>query len=375
MSIGKNKIEFVILSIGIFISIISQIEPLMAVMRPVMFAFWGFVIFSFGILNYHDIKISEFSLIFIFIYVLYLIYCVLKSFYDPTYLNSNFLMVLLPPLLITLVGDFYKPIVSYSNIKYLMSVFVFSALAYAVYVQFTYFTSLSSWISNMEYAFVSKNSAAQIWGCAVIMIMTLLRFKNKYIQAGFYVIAAYLVFLCLLSQCRTAILGMGIAYMWYMVKNKKNRLSLLVITLIFILIALFNWDFISNYLYKALFLGAQDNLDANRLSSGRLEYYQEAFQQFMDNPLLGVGSYYVDNHYLCVLTESGILGFILIEIIWAIRIMLNLRYQGDNNIQLFLMSITLFYFVESMFEAFPPFGPGVCSVAFWLLSQLLQKYH
>jgi O-antigen ligase len=204
--------------------------------------------------------------------------------------------------------------------------------------------------------------------------MTLLRFKNKYIQAGFYVIAAYLVFLCLLSQCRTAILGMGIAYMWYMVKNKKNRLFLLGGTFLFIIIALFNWDSISDYLYKALFLGAQDNSDINKLSSGRFEYYQEAFQQFMDNPLLGVGSYYVDNHYLCVLTESGILGFILIEIIWAIRIMLNLRYQGNNNIQLFLVSITLFYFVESMFEAFPPFGPGVCSVAFWLLSQLLQKY-
>lgn len=375
MSIGKNKIEFIILSLGIFISIISQIGPLMEVMRPVMFVFWGFVIFSFGILNYNDIKISEFSLIFIFIYSLYLIYCILKSFYDPVYLNSNFLMVLIPPLLITLVGDCYKPIVSWNDIKRLMIVFIISALIYAVYVQFTYFTSLSSWISNMEYAFVSKNSAAQIWGCAVIMIMTLLRFKNKYIQAGFYVIAAYLVFLCLLSQCRTAILGMGIAYMWYMVKNKKNRLPLLGGTFLFIIIALFNWDSISDYLYKALFLGAQDNLDASRLSSGRLDYYQDAFQQFMDNPLLGVGPYYVDNHYLCVLAESGILGFFLIEIIWAIRIMLNIRYQGNNNIKLFLVSITLFYFVESMLEAFPPFGPGVCSAAFWLLSQLLQRYH
>ncbi|WP_302370264.1 O-antigen ligase family protein [Acidaminococcus massiliensis] len=374
MSIGKKQIEFIILSLGIFSSIISQIGPLMEVMRPVMFFIWGFIFFCFGIANFKDIKISKFSFIFTFLYIFYLGSCFLKSFYDPSYLDSNFITVLLPPLLITLIGDFYKPVVSFETIRKLMIVFVFSALIYAVYVQFTYFPSLSDWLGNKVYAFTSKNSAAQIWGCAVILIMTLLKFQNKYIQIGFYGIAVYLIALCLLSQCRTAILGLGLAYGWYVIKNKKNRVPLVLVTLLCLAIAVLNWENLSDYVNKILFLGAQDNLDVNRLSSGRVEYFGDAVQHFFENPLLGIGSYYVDNHYLCVLTESGILGFFLIEAIWLMRIILNVRYKDDIDIYLFFRSITLFYFVESLFEAYPPFGPGVCAVGFWLLSQLLQKY-
>lgn len=372
MSIGKNKFECMLLSVVIFISVISQIEPIIGTMRPIVFMLWGIVFVSFGVMNFSEIKLRGFSLFFICLYVVYLAYCVFRSFYDPIYLKSNFLTVLISPLLITVIGDFYRPAVSYKDIRRLMIVFVLSALVYAMYVQITYFPSLSAWIGNLEYAFPSKNSAAQIWGSAVIMIMALLRFKNKYMQVGFYAIGAYLIFLCFISQCRTAILGMFLAYGWYMFKNKTNRIYLILFTALLLIFAVINWDSISDYLYKALFLGAQDDLDANKLSSGRLDYYREAIEQFAAAPLLGVGSYYVDNHYLCVLTESGLFGFLLVESIWAVRIILNLRYHGADNIRLFLVAITLFYFVESLFEAFPPFGPGTCAMAFWLLSNLFQ---
>lgn len=374
MIIGKTKIELIMLSLGIFISVISQVEPLMEVMRPIMFSVWIFILVSFGIFNFHNIKLSNFSLSFIFIYVGYLIYCFLKSFYDPIYYDSNFIMVLLPPLLITVIGDFYKPAASYDDVQKLMVVFIISALLYAVYVQITYFTSLYDWMGNRVYAFSSKNSAAQIWGCATILIFTLLKFKNKLIQLGFYFIAGYLVLLCMLSQCRTAILGMSLACAWFMIKNKKYRILLLLAALIVLLIILLNWDSFSIYFNKVMFLGAEDDLDANKLSSGRIGYYEDAIQQFSTNPLLGVGPYYVDDHYLCVLTDSGILGTILIESIWLKRIFLNFKYEGKANISLFLTSITLFYCVESLFEAYPPFGPGVCALVFWLSSQLLRKY-
>ena len=70
MIIGKTKIELIMLSLGIFISVISQVEPLMEVMRPIMFSVWIFILVSFGIFNFHNIKLSNFSLSFIFIDVM-----------------------------------------------------------------------------------------------------------------------------------------------------------------------------------------------------------------------------------------------------------------------------------------------------------------
>ena len=58
MSIGKNKFECMLLSVVIFISVISQIEPIIGTMRPIVLMLWGIVFVSFGVMNFSEIKLG-----------------------------------------------------------------------------------------------------------------------------------------------------------------------------------------------------------------------------------------------------------------------------------------------------------------------------
>ena len=76
----------------------------------------------------------------------------------------------------------------------------------------------------------------------------------------------------------------------------------------------------------------------------------------------------MDCSYILVLAELGIVGFILVELIWFTRAVLNIKKVTGNNRGTFLLCLTVFYLVESVLEGYPPFGPGVSSFMFWFLS-------
>lgn len=375
----REFIETVFIIVTMSVSVIGQIEPIRESFRPVMFILWGAFIFFLLFANFNTIKISRFSLWFILSYGLYLLFCFVLSFANEAYLDSNFISVLLPALMVTLAGEFFRPVATYSSMKAISLFFVLSALIYAIWVNITFFPSLASWYSLHTYAFVSKNSAAQIWSCSILLIVFILETKSKLLKVTYSCIALYFLFLCFLSQCRTALLGLGCVFVWYYFKRKSdnllNKLFFYTAVLLFVAFVVFKWDFFSDFIGKAIFLGAQDNFDANQMSSGRIELYGNALSYIFSSPLIGNGKFYVDNHYLCVLAESGLLGFIIIESVWFMRIMMNLRYNGDYKQKLFLIALTIFYIVESMFEAFPPFGPGVTAMAFWFYSQVLTNPH
>lgn len=367
----RQLIGTTVLAVTVFISVIGQIEPIREIMRPVMLAMWGGTILILGLFNFKMIKISKFTGYFFLIYLIYFLFCFTLSFYNDSFLESNFLMVLLPPLLVTVVADFYRSIATYKLLKMISLVFIGAAFIYALWVQFTFFPTLGGWYATQKYAFVSKNSGAQIWSCGIFLIAFFLNVKARWLRYFLWGIAGYLAFVCLLSQCRTAVLGMSCIFGWYFFRNKSKSLVFYSSMIFLVAIVLLEWDFFSAFLEKAIFLGDQDNLDANRLSSGRLGLYEEALNYILSSPIVGNGKYYVDNHYLCVFTESGIFGFILIESVWLRRLWTNLKYSSNTQFKVFIISITFFYVVESVFEAFPPFGPGVTAMIFWLYSQLL----
>ena len=374
---AREQVETALISLTMFISIIGQIEPIRELFRPIMFALWGVSLLFIVIANFNLIRIHRFSLFYLSSYGLYILFCFIISLFNKDYLETNFMTVLLPPLIVTLVSECYKPIASHYSIKIISLFFVMASLIYAVWVHLTFFPSLVNWYSLNTYAFVSKNSAAQIWGSSILLLFFFIEGKSKIFKWVYIFLSLYLLFLCFLSQCRTAILGISCVFIWYFFKRKSSNISnkiffYISIILIALLIAI-KWDAFSEFMDKALFLGAQDSLDANQMSSGRIELYDIALSNILDSPLIGVGKYYVDNHYLCVLSESGLVGFLLIEPVLITRLLINFKYTGDYKYKIFLTAISIFYIVESFFEAFPPFGPGVTAMAFWFYSQILNK--
>lgn len=53
---------------------------------------------------------------------------------------------------------------------------------------------------------------------------------------------------------------------------------------------------------------------------------------------------------------------------WITRAVSNFKAGSGLNSDAFLMCLTMFYFIESVLEGYPPFGPGVSSFMFWFLS-------
>lgn len=78
-------------------------------------------------------------------------------------------------------------------------------------------------------------------------------------------------------------------------------------------------------------------------------------------------------HIISILAESGIIGFLLIEIVWCSQLVRSLIFASKNKNMFgyFVVSITVFYIMESFGEANPPFGPGAAVFMYWLMVELI----
>ena len=89
---------------------------------------------------------------------------------------------------------------------------------------------------------------------------------------------------------------------------------------------------------------------------------------------MGTGHYRVDDLYLCILSDVGLIGFVPIISLWIVRIAKNISAYHKNKTPFTscVLCLTVFYFGESLFEAYPPFGPGVCAFMFWVVCAFLD---
>lgn len=356
-------------SATVIITVLTQIEALEGVLRPVMYAAWAGTSASALILSKFRVKPSGFTLWFALAYVIWLLLCGVLSLMGFEHLNGRYLGAMIIPLLMTVTADMTRKLFDHDELIRLCKVYALAAAAYALYVQINYFASYTSWLSSHVYAFQDKNSAAQIWCSAVLCIVYMIRPRGLREKLLWYGLAAFMLLVVGFSQCRTALLALAIVLAAHVMLYSKHKLRWLIgvgVTAALLLAIPFTRRFISQMLLLEKYAGA----DLNTLSSGRIGKYIRALEYFVQSPFIGTGRYYVDCSYLMVLTEGGILGFLLIESIWGCRAAINLK-SWRTQWRLPAM-LTVFYFGESLLEGFPPFGPGVSAFFFWLMSGYLH---
>lgn len=367
MVLKRADLKNILLHIAIIVSVFSQIEPIARVIRPTMYAMWVLLIGYAVVRSGRRFYIAPFTKVFIVSYTLFIALCVLASLHDSVYLTANYLGMLRVPLLVTIVGDYYSTCSNKDEIQAYIKTYIGCAVLYAFWVQITYFPSYSAWLRSTQYTFMLKNSAAQIWASAIILILFLVEYKNRIGKIVGSVSGIYLLILCGISQCRTAILALAIvACMFALIRVKKKHIVIACI----LLLGVIAWKvpFTHQFIEQALFLNKYAGADLNTFSSGRLDRFADALADFVNSPIIGTGHNNVDCSYICILAESGIIGFVLIETIWMKKIVLNMKYSFDAKYAKVLFSMTIFYLVESLLERYPPFGPGVSSFMFWFLS-------
>lgn len=197
--------------------------------------------------------------------------------------------------------------------------------------------------------------------------------------AIFQVIAlgSLLMALAQIAQCRTAILAYCAAVICLLIIKKKIRvIAVIAIALAFCFSAS---SIFQNILSHAFFENKYADADLNTMSSGRLGYWVEALGAARGNQLVGLGDYYVDNLYIDLYANIGIIGLIFM-CQWIPRVILNFKRAASRDeagehafLKRIVARMTAFYLVESMLEAYPPFEPGTCSFMFWMLCGSLDS--
>ena len=367
----KDSKIFTLLMLFSVLTVLFQTPQLMS-LRSINYIIWP--IFAFLLVGFQKCKVEStaFGKAFIVVYTMIVIQCIICSFFNDRYLDSNYRRITFLPLCMYWIGvQLYK----WSDEKLIQQLFwsyLIATVVLAITLQLEYVPSIAVWKNVMTYLYAGKNSAAQILSSGILVAVYGIKNKNKRQAFVRIILAGYLFIVIGLLQCRTAMLALLAAAFIYMFLKTKHK-GIAVGALAMIMTALYNIPIINSFIRQAFLLNKYQGADLNTFSSGRLKYYQEALAAFWENPFFGNGNWYVDDFFICVLAELGIVAGGALIVFWLYRIFRNIRVIGSRESGFLLLELTIYYAVTSVLEAYPPFGPGSCSFLFWILSGLTDS--
>ena len=385
-----------IICFAVATTVFSQVLPVSFIMRPAMLLLWVALLTLVILKNGKNIKFSKFNKVFVCLYVALFIFCLVLHLLGYEHLKSSFLRIIRIPLFMSLLGDLLRVRLTRKDLNIISRVYIICSLVFAIWVHVNYFPSYSGWLTSMRYAYASKNSAVQVWAAAIFLIFCFQKYHSPSERIFAYIVGVYFVFISMMVQGRAAVLGMIFAYGCFLLfrleKSRKIR-WIMVSALVALLLVLMppTRNFITHSFFLDKYLGINtveqtvgsetvgsdeqtkeeiDILDGetlNKLSSNRWFKYKKVWDLFMSSPVFGIGNKYLDFMYLALLAELGIIGSLIVLPMWGYRGFRNIFFKGNH----LLLFMTCFYFVESMLEGYPPFGPGASCFMFWLFSSLL----
>lgn len=213
-----------IIQICVVTSIFSQMDIFSSVFRPLMYVAWVITIAYYILNNARNVSLQKCTKIYLLSYGMIVVMCILATLFGQNHLNGNYLHIMAIPLLVTIVGDFFGIDMSREELQKILKTYLISAVVYALWVNITYYASYSNWLKQTMYAFVQKNSAAQIWSAGVLIALLLIDYKSKFERIIGYVSAFYLVIACGISQCRTALLALAVIVCSFILLKSKHKL-------------------------------------------------------------------------------------------------------------------------------------------------------
>ena len=366
---GRRK-EWILLELAVASSVLSQIREIESFFRPLMFALWISVIVFCCVRQKIRITASRFARNYMIAFLVFCLFCAICSLKNSDYLSANYLRVFAVPLIVTIAAEnssTQDKDIDKEKLLRVVSIYCFFALILALWAHVSFFSSYSRWLSTQVYLYSSKNSAGQIWISAVIILLFYCNYRSNWQKIVSYAVCVYLLVMTGIAQCRTAIFAFSVALAVYALIRAKKKFAWIVFLGSFS-VAVWYIPATRQFINQALLLTKYAGTDFNTFSSGRVVLWKRAIDTFSESPIIGVGKYYVDSSYLSILAETGIVGFIIIEFIWLTKQISCFSYHGEQKERALLFLLTIFYIVESLLEGFPPFGPGVSSFMYWLLS-------
>lgn len=303
---------------------------------------------------------------FVFVSVFFLYCFALQAFTTKQYVGTDFNNICYS-LGITMVS--YCVWCKVGNQKFLNQVVMCSLitcmiLALNIYTEFL----ASANIESRSYAYTSKNSAAQILLNCIILFLASKYSKRLFTIVSIIIVLCFAVEIFLLKS-RATILGLffAVGYLAFFTKNRQIKRIVQCFGVLCLVYFICNTAALDSIVNNFL-LGNRDASNLDDVSSGRFTIISSVIMLFNTSPWTGVGNLYVDCFPVSVLAQFGILGSVIV-LLFILYLIKEVFFRLKANSPLFLANYLLVatILINSLFEAQPPFGPGMKCFIIWMI--------
>lgn len=252
----------------------------------------------------------------------------------------------------------YKNIIIFVNIGCLI-------LGVTVYAFFLQFADMDSTV----YAYKAKNSLGQILFVGGLMAVTGFKlYDKKSIRISLLISVVILIAIIMLLKSRGTIICILLVLLYYILQKKSTKLRTYVLigSIIAVFLIFFN-EKIYNLVVINIIFANRDASSASSLSSGRTDLVKAALDSIDQNLITGVGEHYLDCMPIAIVLQYGIIGTIIVFTFLSILSYKVITLRHNNIINVTVFMIYWAFMLNSLFEAYPPFGPGVKCFPLWML--------
>lgn len=298
-------------------------------------------------------------------YLLFFLYCfACQMFTGRQYLGADLYNIAIC-MMITMVSYAYWLHYGSQHVLQLISA---AALLCAVFLAIQVYINylVGSNIMSATYAFGEKNSMGQILLCVAFISLLFLKPSDGRLLLVSRLLAGFILLIMIMLKSRATLVS-GLYMLYYVTLrkgSKKLKLAILLVGLLFAAILLASAD-AYNVIVNGILFGGRDSSDLNSLSSNRVILFAIALKLIPNHPWIGSGEYYVDCLPLNLLTEYGIIGLtIVLGFLWYLFRSLNQKVKTPILMVAYVLFVA--FVINGLFEAYPPFGPGVKCFILWM---------
>lgn len=373
-----------LICILIIISIVQQFSFFQSYYSTIRNAIYiiGLLTIILSVSNFSKIKIDTFTRFFLAFFLSFQLLSLMGVLYGNSFNNIGTLYI--PISISFFIYMISSTIYSKSNSKtyiILMVIYVVLMLMLTFDIFKTYFNGI---FISAQYLYDQKNSKGPMIDFSILFtIFLILNLKNKILK---FFLSSSIIFEFLvlnLIRSRADLLALYIVLIIFVLKSIRKRLLLaLIIIITSILLFIIFLPNLVNSISSTLievFIKNYNVNSLNSLSAGRLYYYNQALKIFETNPImgtLGLQNYYVDNAFLTLIANYGLIGMILyVPFIGFLfyKIFANLLKASIKELRFYISLAWLVTLIISLFEGLPPFGPGTTYLIVWILLPLITS--
>lgn len=308
--------------------------------------------------------------------LIFFLYClILQSLKDVEYMGADLYNMAIA-LMVTIVSFAYWG--KYGNptkMKILVILLLSSALYLTVTV-YTQFLAMSS-LKQVEYAFDAKNSMGQILLNVIIVSITCYIPRLNIFKIISLTIICVMTIVIFMMKSRATLCGFFFIIFYYITKYNNRKVSIAIATITSLIIIYILCDSSAyEIIVEQIIFGNRDASDVNDLSSGRVYLMKQLLPGIYESPWFGSGNKYMDCFPIIMIAQYGIIGFsIVLMFLFYVANLISIRFKPRVNYNLATYLLFWAAMINSLFEAQPPFGPGVKCFIIWMLFGIsLSKY-